>query len=220
MWNRIVKQDSLRRLDVDQTLFSRINARPKRSVAWLVVVAGIVAIVWLLFVNTRWAFKRREWMTAMQRFSFQNRCWSLYSWRENPWARLQPARQCEQGKAIAASRHTSGRARPHTVRLMPPAYVKPYLKRQKNDAADAEAIAVSASQATPQQQARYANDGDAEPEMPEADKLESRRISEIVVRVEADVVHHDVRYDQSNAEHVECRTKPQQYLWHEVFPQL
>ena len=28
----------------------------------------------------------------------------------------------------------------HTVRLMPPAYVKPCLKRQKNDAADAEAI--------------------------------------------------------------------------------
>jgi transposase len=28
----------------------------------------------------------------------------------------------------------------HTVRMMPPAYVKPYVKRQKNDAADAEAI--------------------------------------------------------------------------------
>jgi transposase len=28
----------------------------------------------------------------------------------------------------------------HTVRLMPPAYVKPYVKRHKNDAADAEAI--------------------------------------------------------------------------------
>ncbi len=28
----------------------------------------------------------------------------------------------------------------HTVRLMPPAYVKPYVKRNKNDAADAEAI--------------------------------------------------------------------------------
>jgi transposase len=28
----------------------------------------------------------------------------------------------------------------HTVRLMPPVYVKPYVKRQKNDAADAEAI--------------------------------------------------------------------------------
>src|SRR6201993_3668448 len=28
----------------------------------------------------------------------------------------------------------------HTVRLMPPAYVKPYVKRQKNDMADAEAI--------------------------------------------------------------------------------
>src|SRR5258708_11482136 len=28
----------------------------------------------------------------------------------------------------------------HTVRLMPPAYVKPYVKRQKNGMADAEAI--------------------------------------------------------------------------------
>ena len=28
----------------------------------------------------------------------------------------------------------------HTVQLIPPAYVKPYVKRQKNDAADAEAI--------------------------------------------------------------------------------
>jgi transposase len=28
----------------------------------------------------------------------------------------------------------------HTVRLIPPAYVKPYVKRQKNDAADAEVI--------------------------------------------------------------------------------
>jgi transposase len=28
----------------------------------------------------------------------------------------------------------------HEVRLMPPRYVKPYVKRNKNDAADAEAI--------------------------------------------------------------------------------
>jgi transposase len=28
----------------------------------------------------------------------------------------------------------------HTVRLMPPAYVKPYVKRQKNDMADAEFV--------------------------------------------------------------------------------
>ena len=28
----------------------------------------------------------------------------------------------------------------HEMKLMPPAYVKPYVKRQKNDAADAEAI--------------------------------------------------------------------------------
>ena len=36
----------------------------------------------------------------------------------------------------------------HTVRLIPPQYVKPYVKRQKNDAADAEAIAEAASRPT------------------------------------------------------------------------
>src|ERR671933_2958990 len=36
----------------------------------------------------------------------------------------------------------------HTVRLVPPIYVKPFVKRQKNDAADAEAIAEAASRAT------------------------------------------------------------------------
>src|ERR1700690_3341906 len=48
----------------------------------------------------------------------------------------------------------------HTVRLMPPAYVKPYVKRQKNDAADAEAICEAVTRAnmrfvptkTPEQQ--------------------------------------------------------------------
>lgn len=33
----------------------------------------------------------------------------------------------------------------HEVRLIPPAYVKPYVKRQKNDAADAEAICEAVS---------------------------------------------------------------------------
>jgi transposase len=42
----------------------------------------------------------------------------------------------------ATSHHWSRKltALGHTVRLMPPAYVKPYVKRQKNDATDAEAI--------------------------------------------------------------------------------
>ena len=45
-------------------------------------------------------------------------------------------------EACASSHHWSRdlQALGHTVRLMPPAYVKPYVKRQKNDAADAEAI--------------------------------------------------------------------------------
>jgi transposase len=48
----------------------------------------------------------------------------------------------------------------HTVRLMPPAYVKPYVRRQKNDATDAEAICEAVTRAnmrfvetkTPEQQ--------------------------------------------------------------------
>lgn len=36
----------------------------------------------------------------------------------------------------------------HDVRLVPPVYVKPFVKRQKNDAADAEAIAEAASRPT------------------------------------------------------------------------
>src|SRR3977135_3244785 len=45
-------------------------------------------------------------------------------------------------EACASSHHWSRelKALGHAVRLMPPAYVKPYVKRQKNDAADAEAI--------------------------------------------------------------------------------
>jgi transposase len=45
-------------------------------------------------------------------------------------------------EACATSHHWSRQlqALGHKVRLMPPVYVKPYVKRQKNDAADAEAI--------------------------------------------------------------------------------
>ena len=69
-------------------------------------------------------------------------------------------------EACASSHHWSRelQALGHTVRLMPPAYVKPYVKRQKNDAADAEAICEAVTRAnmrfvatkTPEQQScRY-----------------------------------------------------------------
>jgi transposase len=50
-------------------------------------------------------------------------------------------------EACASSHHWSRelQAFGHTVRLMPPAYVKPYVKRQKNDATDAEAICEAVS---------------------------------------------------------------------------
>ena len=65
-------------------------------------------------------------------------------------------------EACASSHHWSRelQALGHTVRLMPPAYVKPYVKRQKNDMADAEAICEAVARAnmrfvptkTPEQQ--------------------------------------------------------------------
>jgi len=65
-------------------------------------------------------------------------------------------------EACASSHHWSRElmALGHTVRLMPPAYVKPYVKRQKNDATDAEAICEAVTRAnmrfvatkTPEQQ--------------------------------------------------------------------
>src|SRR2546426_8759445 len=65
-------------------------------------------------------------------------------------------------EACASSHHWSRelQALGHTARLMPPAYVKPYVKRHKNDAADAEAICEAVTRAnmrfvatkTPEQQ--------------------------------------------------------------------
>jgi len=65
-------------------------------------------------------------------------------------------------EACASSHHWSRelQALGHPVRLMPPAYVKPYVKRQKNDMADAEAICEAVTRAnmrfvptkTPEQQ--------------------------------------------------------------------
>jgi len=57
---------------------------------------------------------------------------------------------CLIGMEACASAHHWSRqlqALGHTVRLMPPAYVKPYVKRHKNDATDAEAICEAVSRA-------------------------------------------------------------------------
>src|SRR4051812_25081033 len=43
------------------------------------------------------------------------------------------------GHGGVCERPLLGRKLAHTVRLIPPAYVKPFVKRQKNDMADAEA---------------------------------------------------------------------------------
>jgi transposase len=58
---------------------------------------------------------------------------------------------CTVAMEACASSHYWGREigkLGHSVKLIAPAYVKPFVKRQKNDAADAEAIAEAASRPT------------------------------------------------------------------------
>ena len=66
-----------------------------------------------------------------------------------PFFRKQPA--CLVGMEACATAHHWAReiaALGHEVRLMPPRYVKPYVKRNKNDAADAAAICEAVSRPT------------------------------------------------------------------------
>jgi transposase len=83
--------------------------------------------------------------------------------RRSVLAFFQKLPPCLVGIESCASSHHWSRelqALGHTVRLIPPAYVKPYVKRQKNDAADAEAICEAVTRAnmrfvptkTPEQQ--------------------------------------------------------------------
>ncbi len=53
-------------------------------------------------------------------------------------------------EACASAHHWSRELQSlgHQVKLMPPAYVKPYVKRQKNDMADAEAICEAVTRPT------------------------------------------------------------------------
>ena len=71
--------------------------------------------------------------------------------REKLLGALAEQPRCIVAMEACASSHHWGReiARlGHVVRLIPPIYVKPFVKRQKNDAADAEAITEAASRPT------------------------------------------------------------------------
>ena len=66
-------------------------------------------------------------------------------------ALLAEQQSCIVAMEACATSHYWGRvaqSHGHEVRLVPAAYVKPFVKRQKNDKADAEAIAEAASRPT------------------------------------------------------------------------
>ena len=71
--------------------------------------------------------------------------------RARPTALLADGPACVVAmEACATSRHWGrvAQAHGHEVRLVPAAYVKPFVKRQRNDRADAEAIAEAALRPT------------------------------------------------------------------------
>src|SRR5512140_2250739 len=71
--------------------------------------------------------------------------------RRSVLAFFQKLPPCLVGIEACASSHYWSRelqALGHRVRLMPPAYVKPYVKRQKNDMADAEAMCEAVTRAS------------------------------------------------------------------------
>jgi transposase len=66
-----------------------------------------------------------------------------------PFFRSLPS--CLVGMEACASAHYGAReitSLGHSVRMMPPAYVKPYVKRNKTDAADAEVICEAVTRPT------------------------------------------------------------------------
>ena len=75
-------------------------------------------------------------------------CYRGHAWR--PLLAEQPACCVVAMEACATSHHWGrvAQSHRHEVRLVPAAYVKPFVKRQKSDKADAEAIAKAASHPT------------------------------------------------------------------------
>jgi transposase len=89
----------------------------------------------------KYVFHAHGWMGAVGRYSASG------SRGESCWISSQPSRVGTVALEACGGAHHWARLLTqlgHEVRLIPPAYVKPFVKRQKNDAIDAEAICEAA----------------------------------------------------------------------------
>ena len=84
--------------------------------------------------------RRTDGRCCARRCRGRNCSASWLSSRPPSWRWKRARRRTIWGRAISSLGHD--------VRLVPPIYVKPFARRQKNDAADAEAIAEAASRPT------------------------------------------------------------------------
>jgi len=87
---------------------------------------------------------------------------------------------CLIGMEACATSHYWAReiaALGHEMRLIPPAYVKPYVKRQKNDAADAEAICEALTLAYYNSERPHSTHGILTPDEAYASKTEPMRLA-------------------------------------------
>lgn len=117
-----------------------------------------------------------------------------------PFLAEQPS--CVIAMEACASAHEWGRAIQqlgHDVRLIPPSYVKPYVKRQKNDTADAEAIAEAGSRPTMRFVAVKSEEQQARSMVFRTRDLLVRQRTQLINALRGHLAEHDVAAPQGPA---------------------
>ena len=122
--------------------------------------------------------------------------------------------RCLVGMEACAAAHYWGREirkLGHDVRLMPPSYVKAYVKRQKNDAADAEAICEAVTRSS----MRFVEIKSIE----QQSVLVLHRVRQTLTRQRvqlSNAIRGHIRHNRSFIRQIVCRSETRSPLWARV----